>query len=159
MDIIRQFLDELKKNVSKSKYYYENTIKEVENKGFTTVWFFETAVIKVRRLKNSVKIELKSEFSKDLELENDLTHSKPDRNWSVAEYSDDVIKKIIDNADKVYEKCYLDVSEPFGCCSKYLECSDMRRCIQPDKGLARECIYRRHLEEGSIFYGKNRNIP
>ncbi|MFY9273206.1 MAG: hypothetical protein WBK47_04445 [Acetomicrobium sp.] len=62
---IKRFLDELKKNVSKSKYYYENTIKEVENKGFTTVWFFETAVMRVRRLKNSVKIEWKSEFSKD----------------------------------------------------------------------------------------------
>ncbi len=84
--------------------------------------------------------------------------SKSDKNWSVAEYSDDIIKKIIDNADRVYEKCYLDVSEPFGCCSKYLECSDKRRCIQTDKGLARECIYKRHLEEGRIFYGKDRNI-
>ncbi len=93
MDIIRRFLDELKMSVSKSKYYYKNTIKEEENKGFTTVCFFEKAVMRLKRLKNSVRIEWKTEFSKDLELENNLTLSKPDRNWSVAEYSDDIIKK------------------------------------------------------------------
>jgi hypothetical protein len=158
MDNIRRFLDELKMSVSKSKHYYENTIKEEENKGFTTVWFFEKAVIRARRLKKSVRIELKTEFSRDLELMNFLTPVKSDKSWSKAEYSEDIITKIIDNADQVYEKCYLDVPEPFGCCSKYLECSDKRRCIQKDKELARECIYKRHLEEGRIFYGKNRNI-
>lgn len=157
MDNIRRFLDEFKKSISKSNYYDKNTIEEEKNKGFITVWFFKKAVMRVRRLKKSVRIDLKTEFSKDLDLENYLIPMN-EKNWSSTEYCDVVIEKIINNADKVYEKCYLEASEPFGCCSRYLECSDKRRCIQPDRELARDCKYKRHLEEGRIFYGKNRNI-
>jgi uncharacterized metal-binding protein len=57
MDNIRRFLDELKKSISKSYYYDENRIEEKKNKGFITVWFFKKAVIRVRRLKKSVRIE------------------------------------------------------------------------------------------------------
>jgi hypothetical protein len=59
-----------------------------------------------------------------------------EKNWSSTEYCDVVIEKIINNAYKVYEKCYLEAIEPFGCCSRYFECSDKRRCIQPDRELA-----------------------
>jgi len=157
MKNIRWFLDELKKSVGKSKCYYENTIKEVENKGFMTVWFFEKAVMRVRKSKESVKIELKTRFTKDLDIGNQLK-LKTDKDWIVTYYNDDVIEKILNNVAKVYEKCYSEAPDPFGCCSKYLECSDKRRCIQPDRGMVRNCIYKGHLNEGRIFYGKNRNI-
>lgn len=41
----------------------------------------------------------------------------------------------------------------FGCCSRYRECSDARRCLAPDIGHG--CMYRRNLEAGRIFYGRN----
>lgn len=44
------------------------------------------------------------------------------------------------------------------CCSRYLECSDAKVCIHPDKAFALGCGYRRVLSSGRIFYGKNRNI-
>lgn len=44
------------------------------------------------------------------------------------------------------------------CCSRYLECSDAKVCIHPDKAFALGCGYRRILNSGRIFYGKNRNI-
>lgn len=41
---------------------------------------------------------------------------------------------------------------PFGCCSRYKECSDAKKCIHPDKERAEHCQYRKNLESGKIFY-------
>lgn len=50
-------------------------------------------------------------------------------------------------------------ADSFGCCAYYQECSNARRCVAPKyKGheeQAERCFYRRHLESGHIFYGKN----
>ncbi len=45
----------------------------------------------------------------------------------------------------------------FGCCGRYIECSDAKKCVNPDKLLALACAYRKNLEGGAIFYGKNKN--
>ncbi len=44
------------------------------------------------------------------------------------------------------------------CCSRYLECSDAKACVHPDKSFAMVCGYRKILASGKIFYGRNRNI-
>lgn len=44
------------------------------------------------------------------------------------------------------------------CCSRYMECSDAKVCVHPDKAFALSCGYRKILASGRIFYGKNRNI-
>ena len=46
----------------------------------------------------------------------------------------------------------------YGCCAKYKECSDAKRCILTNPDIALRCIYRKNLKRGKIFYGKNRNI-
>ena len=46
----------------------------------------------------------------------------------------------------------------FGCCSLFEECSDARRCIHPNRLYSTACAYRHNLENGRIFYGKNRNF-
>lgn len=45
----------------------------------------------------------------------------------------------------------------FGCCSRYNECSNARKCIHPDQMYATACDYRKNLESGKIFYGKRKN--
>ena len=45
----------------------------------------------------------------------------------------------------------------FGCCSYFNDCSDAGACIFASDPRYRRCHYRRHLEAGRIFYGKNRN--
>lgn len=45
----------------------------------------------------------------------------------------------------------------FGCCSRYVECSDAMKCIHPDASLSFSCQYRQNLLKGRIFYGKNKN--
>lgn len=50
------------------------------------------------------------------------------------------------------------VPKTFDCCSRYLECSDAKRCISPNKTLAMGCGYKKILKSGRIFYGRNCNI-
>ena len=49
-------------------------------------------------------------------------------------------------------------STVFGCCSKYEQCSDAGKCIHDYKLYAKGCQYRKNLESGLIFYGKNQNM-
>ena len=46
----------------------------------------------------------------------------------------------------------------FGCCSRYVECSDARKCIHPDAEMAVKCAYRNNLLNGRVFYGQYKNI-
>lgn len=46
----------------------------------------------------------------------------------------------------------------FGCCSKFIECSDARKCVHENKIYSMGCKYRMNLDAGRIFYGKNKNI-
>ena len=48
-----------------------------------------------------------------------------------------------------------NTSESIGCCSRYRECSDEKTCVCPIPEIAAMCIYRRNLESGRIFYGRN----
>lgn len=50
--------------------------------------------------------------------------------------------------------------DSFGCCSSFTECSDALACLHPKDYLYLGCMYRKNLESGRIFYGKNCNhIP
>ena len=46
----------------------------------------------------------------------------------------------------------------FDVCSRYEQCSDALMCLHPDPQHARECSYKKKLESGIVFFGKNRNI-
>ena len=46
----------------------------------------------------------------------------------------------------------------FGCCSSFEKCSDAKKCVHENKLYSKACMYRDHLDQGRIFYGKNRNV-
>ncbi len=48
-------------------------------------------------------------------------------------------------------------TERFGCCHRYVECSDAGKCTAPDLFHAKGCYYKDNLDKGKIFYGKNAN--
>lgn len=59
----------------------------------------------------------------------------------------------------IYDDMFLKLSaDSFYCCSRYMECSDKKQCVNPSKKLSRACRYRKNLEQGIIFFGKNRNL-
>lgn len=45
--------------------------------------------------------------------------------------------------------------DAFGCCSRYRSCSAAGKCLIPGLDYSAHCSYRKNLEAGRIFYGKN----
>ena len=72
-----------------------------------------------------------------------------------SEYIVKFFKNIVELKLKVYESSY---ASSFGCCCLFEECSDAKRCIHPNRLYSTACAYRHNLENGRIFYGKNKNI-
>lgn len=50
------------------------------------------------------------------------------------------------------------IPHEFDCCSRFEECSNEKRCINPNTARAITCGYRKIMKRGRIYYGKNRNI-
>lgn len=48
-------------------------------------------------------------------------------------------------------KSYIS-SSSFGCCSRYKECSNAKKCLHTNLLYATGCQYRKNLEMGNIFY-------
>ena len=46
----------------------------------------------------------------------------------------------------------------FGCCNDFIRCSDALKCLKAKDPDYIGCQYRKNLEAGRIFYGKNRNV-
>lgn len=55
-------------------------------------------------------------------------------------------------------KNFYSAADSFGCCSLFNECSNAKKCIHPNRLYSTVCAYRRNLESGRIFYGKNQNV-
>lgn len=46
----------------------------------------------------------------------------------------------------------------FDCCDLYMQCSDEKHCTCTDYLYSKCCTYKNKLENGIIFFGKNRNV-
>ncbi len=68
------------------------------------------------------------------------------------------LTKYVENCTKYAIATYVSKASPFGCCGKFEECSDAKRCLHENQLYSKACAYRKNLEAGNIFYGKNRNI-
>lgn len=68
------------------------------------------------------------------------------------------IYKVLEDVIRYRVKTYSSSANSFGCCSQFEKCSDAKKCVHENKLYSTACQYRRHLENGRIFYGKNRNI-
>lgn len=81
-----------------------------------------------------------------------------DELWSrVSFISKEELKDLYPLFLQLYEEAFslLNV-ELFSCCSRYIQCSDEKACIQPNKRLSVGCQYRKNLTSGKIFYGLNK---
>lgn len=148
--------------LSKDNRFFDNTIKGYElrlNKGYETILLCNSAVIRIILSKtNETSLQLSEKHLDLFGLQNEVRFTKSDVNWGKVSFNDSVAIQIINNIKAVFERCYLDESvESFSCCSRYEECSDEKKCIHPDIKFAKGCYYKMNLENGRIFYGKNRN--
>lgn len=67
----------------------------------------------------------------------------------------------------IYSKLFCDIYDyrffenspnSFDCCSRYMECSNAKKCIHTIPEVKRYCRYKTKLAKNTIIYGKNRNI-
>ena len=65
------------------------------------------------------------------------------------------IKTMADECYSIYSTSFVST---FGCCNDFNRCSDALKCLHTDDPFYRGCGYRRNLENGRVFYGKNRTI-
>ena len=73
--------------------------------------------------------------------------------------SKDVVPVIEEMVNAVYEFQRDELrGEPFGCCNDFVRCSDALKCLHVGDRDYAGCMYRKNLESGRIFYGKNKNI-
>ena len=71
--------------------------------------------------------------------------------------SPEIINYIKENT-KYRVKNYSSKERMFGCCSRFNECSDAKKCVHPNKLFSMACHYRHNLDNGRIFYGENKNV-
>lgn len=154
-------ITEISKRIKTNNNYYTDCVeaKEAKNKAFTTLWLSGIAVFKFSANRNEPTVEITNKYIGLLGLGNDTKIIKDKANWSTVIFDNKVEEHILENINNIFDTCYKDSAvDIFGCCSRYLECSDAKRCVHPDKKDARGCMYKVNLDNGRIFYGNNRNI-
>lgn len=108
---------------------------------------------------NSIKIGNKTLLKVETGKSVTIYDAVEDRN--ICYKSTEILKIVKDNINIIKNTYTLFMLESdddmFGCCSSYMECSNQKKCIK-DNDFSRNCYYRKNLEIGKIFYGKNRNI-
>lgn len=143
----------ISREVSNAEYLKLIGISENKN-GIITIKARNVIVTKIRIHEESTYIEIREKNKKYFE------------NCTFVDSNDGWCRIIMSQIDEVLKQreSLLSIAlaeledESFGCCSRYEICSDEKHCVQPDPILALSCAYRKNLEAGRIFYGKNRNI-
>lgn len=128
-----------------------------ENLNDYTMYFHNTAVIKFLPNKTEYlyircvdTIQLPDKYTfKTVKSLPDYLQFEYDTNDTLTALSDYFLSMFINSSP---------IQEPFGCCHNFILCSDALKCIHPDPIFSSGCMYRENLEQGKVFYGKNRNI-
>lgn len=134
-------------------------INIVHNKEYSSVRYSSILAFRLRLRKNSRYIEVPLDSQsvvqviappdKQKKVTGDFWRVKLD-NEHIGEYAD-VLASVLQDAINRLPK-------EWDCCSRYMECSNAKRCVHPDPALALKCGYRKILASGKIYYGENRNV-
>lgn len=86
-----------------------------------------------------------------------LKSPEPNIRFNIHNESDiDTLRFLIED---IFHSCRNEATfDSFGCCSSFNECSDIGHCIHQNDPEYWGCQYKRNLEKGNIFYGKNKTI-
>lgn len=104
---------------------------------------------------NALKL---SSFDASVEMPSDVEYvDNKTPYWIIEKDSNNLsifFKRLIEKAIDAYRP----KADTFACCSKFNQCSDARKCLHENLLYSKACFYRKNLESGNIFYGKNKNI-
>jgi hypothetical protein len=150
-------IETLKSLMQADKEYIEGDLIVNNNKTYKTILICHIAIFRIKELKKKTTVEISTRYAHLLKITSAIINHK--NTWIQLE-PEYLLERIKDCFTELYQRCIKDsIKDPFGCCHRFIECSDKRRCIHNDKLFARGCMYRENLNKGLIFYGKNKNFP
>ncbi|MBD5162202.1 MAG: hypothetical protein HDT14_09355 [Oscillibacter sp.] len=134
-------------------------VKIVPGKTYSSIWYDSLLAFRLRLRKNSRYIEVPVESKDTVSEICPLSDQKEVSGgfWRVKLGAEPVS----DHADAlavVLQDTINRLPKEWDCCSRYMECSNARKCVHPDPSFALACGYRKKLVKDIIFYGENRNI-
>lgn len=148
---------ELIKNILSNENIDVEPLELRQNKTTSAIYYFNSMICTIKiskKLKflsfDKKYLHLFSETLNVSQLDSDLSHFRV----NITNISD--IDKITQQLIEIFSS--LNVPSTFDICSRYMECSNQKKCVHPDKLHSRECGYKRILEKGIVFYGNNRNV-
>lgn len=146
---------EIQKWIS-DKEQYGQFIDVAKNKSSISIKVKNRSPVKINPKKDCFWVEFRSIYDNRFAGYN-LTHLKNENSRIVVNSFSDVMSlapifAAIAEAEVVFG------GNDFACCSRFVACSDAKKCIHPNPIFAASCIYRKNLEQGKIFYGKNKTI-
>lgn len=107
---------------------------------------------------DKLKIELRNlKDIIDFEIPSDAILNENAKWVKISKDSDNLISYLVNLVKDALDN-YTSKVGSFACCARYEECSDAKRCTHPNQLYSTACAYRKNLENGKIFYGKNKNI-
>lgn len=138
-------------------FYEKNKDKSISFKVFKNSLLFKYCP---KKTKNIIEIRIINDIElKKLSLKFDNLRYKYGELYCKIDIKDsrDIFK--LDNEIlNIYKFLFLQYAvEDFGCCSRYIQCSDNKKCIHNDVKFRLGCLYKRNLDKNRIFYGKNKN--
>ncbi len=152
MDCANNFLEE--------KRFPRSSFRCVKNKESSSIWFNSSLVMRIRIRKNYNQIDFPVmskqrilEFFPDAQIKKDTVSV-----IRAPESSASPTSKEIDMFCALIYDLFMRMPHQFSCCHRYMECSNAKRCTDPDTEHALGCEYRRNLQKGIIFFGVNRNV-
>lgn len=137
------------------KEQYGRFIEVVQNKTYIAVKANNIVAVKIDPKKSGIRIEYRSIYNDKFPGYN-ITMLDNDCSRIVVSSFTDVLSFASVFAS-IAEATVVIAGDTFGCCSRYEACSDAKKCIHPNAVFV-ACAYKKNLEQGRIFYGKNRNI-
>ena len=137
-------------------------IETKHNTAYSSIKFLGIHTLRIKCGRNHDYIWIKNTYEHILANDESLKieRLKSEELWSRISFnSQGELKSLYPLFLLLYDEAFLLVSvEVFSCCSRFIQCSDEKVCIKPDKRLALGCQYRKNLISERIFYGKNSNV-
>lgn len=134
-------------------------IKINHGKTYSSVWYGSVLAFRLKLRKDARYVEVPMESKDTVQELGSLSGQKEVSGgfWRV-KLGPEPVREHADILARVLQNAVDRMPKDWDCCSRYMECSNAKRCIHPDPSFALACGYRKILASGKIYYGENRNV-
>ena len=128
-------------------------------KSYSSVWYGSVLSFRIKLRKNARYIEVPAKFMDRIvnNLPEDQCAMSSDSFCKIS-LSSELAANYSDLLVQILKSTINDLPKEWDCCSRYMECSNAKKCVHPDPAFALGCGYRKTLAAGKIYYGDNRNV-